>query len=89
MRPDNASRSALIISDGSDADPPPRGASTDAIDCPDRLVFNLGFVPDVPFEAVKLAALDVHAPARIENRRLQTLTQNSYLSGRDCSNCVY
>ncbi|HUI77894.1 MAG TPA: hypothetical protein VLY24_08250 [Bryobacteraceae bacterium] len=40
----------------------PWDASIDAIGCPNRLVFDLGFVPDVPFEAVKLAALDIHAP---------------------------
>ncbi len=40
----------------------PWGASIDAIDCPDRLVFDLGFVPDVPFESVQLAALDIYAP---------------------------
>ena len=37
----------------------PWGASIDAIDCPDRLIFDLDPGPDVPFEAVKLAAQDL------------------------------
>ena len=43
----------------------PWGASVDAIDFPDRMIFDLDPAPDVPFEAVKLAAQDLR-------RRLQT-----------------
>jgi bifunctional non-homologous end joining protein LigD len=42
----------------------PWGATIDAIDYPDRLIFDLDPAPDVPFEALKLAAEDLH-------RRLQ------------------
>ena len=34
----------------------PWGASVDAIDYPDRLIFDLDPAPEVPFEALKLAA---------------------------------
>jgi bifunctional non-homologous end joining protein LigD len=37
----------------------PWGASVDAVDYPDRLIFDLDPAPDVPFEALKLAALDL------------------------------
>ena len=37
----------------------PWGASVDAIDYPDRLIFDLDPAPDVPFEALKLAAQDL------------------------------
>jgi bifunctional non-homologous end joining protein LigD len=37
----------------------PWGASVDAIDYPDRLIFDLDPAPDVPFEALKLAAMDL------------------------------
>jgi bifunctional non-homologous end joining protein LigD len=37
----------------------PWGASIDAIDCPDYLIFDLDPAPEVPFEAVKLAAQDL------------------------------
>ena len=37
----------------------PWGASVDAIDFPDRLIFDLDPAPDVPFEALKLAAADL------------------------------
>jgi bifunctional non-homologous end joining protein LigD len=37
----------------------PWGASVDAIDYPDRLIFDLDPAPDVPFEALKLAATDL------------------------------
>jgi bifunctional non-homologous end joining protein LigD len=37
----------------------PWGARIDAIDYPDRLIFDLDPAPDVPFEAVKLAAQDL------------------------------
>lgn len=39
----------------------PWGASIDSIELPDRLVFDLDPAPDVPFGAVKLAAVDVRA----------------------------
>jgi bifunctional non-homologous end joining protein LigD len=42
----------------------PWGAPVDAIDYPDRMIFDLDPAPDVPFEAVKLAAQDLR-------RRLQ------------------
>ena len=37
----------------------PWGASIDAIDYPDRLIFDLDPAPEVPFEALKLAATDL------------------------------
>ena len=37
----------------------PWGASVDAIDYPDRLIFDLDPAPEVPFEALKLAAADL------------------------------
>ncbi|HUQ94628.1 MAG TPA: DNA ligase D [Bryobacteraceae bacterium] len=37
----------------------PWGASVDGIDYPDRLIFDLDPAPDVPFEALKLAAADL------------------------------
>ena len=37
----------------------PWGSSVDAIDYPDRLIFDLDPAPDVPFEALKLAATDL------------------------------
>ncbi len=37
----------------------PWGALIDSIDCPDRMIFDLDPAPDVPFEALKLAALDL------------------------------
>ncbi|MGA7412411.1 MAG: hypothetical protein WBW33_18175 [Bryobacteraceae bacterium] len=37
----------------------PWGASIDAIDYPDRLIFDLDPAPDVPFDAVKSAAQDL------------------------------
>ena len=37
----------------------PWGASVDAIDYPDRLIFDLDPAPEVPFEALKLAATDL------------------------------
>ncbi len=39
----------------------PWGALIDSINLPDRLIFDLDPAPDVPFGAVKLAALDVRA----------------------------
>jgi bifunctional non-homologous end joining protein LigD len=49
----------------------PWGASIDAIDCPDRLIFDLDPAPNVPFEAVKLAAQDLRQ--RLKRRGLQSL----------------
>lgn len=37
----------------------PWGAAVDAIGYPDRLIFDLDPAPDVPFEALKLAARDL------------------------------
>jgi len=37
----------------------PWGATVDAIDYPDRMIFDLDPAPDVPFDAVKLAAQDL------------------------------
>jgi bifunctional non-homologous end joining protein LigD len=37
----------------------PWGASIDAIDYPDRLIFDLDPAPDIPFDALKLAAQDL------------------------------
>ena len=44
----------------------PWGASVDAIDYPDRLIFDLDPAPDVPFEALKLAAAGPAAAAQEE-----------------------
>jgi bifunctional non-homologous end joining protein LigD len=46
----------------------PWGASVDAIDCPDRMIFDLDPAPDVPFSALKLAALDLRQ--RLRKRHL-------------------
>jgi len=48
----------------------PWGASVDAIDCPDRMIFDLDPAPDVPFEALKLAAQDVRQ--RLKRRGLES-----------------
>lgn len=42
----------------------PWGARIDAIDYPERLIFDLDPAPDVPFEAVKLAAQDLRRRLR-------------------------
>ena len=42
----------------------PWGAPVDAIDYPDRMIFDLDPSPDVPFEAVKLAAQDLRQRLR-------------------------
>jgi bifunctional non-homologous end joining protein LigD len=42
----------------------PWGAPIDAIDYPDRLIFDLDPAPDVPFEALKLAAQDLRRRLR-------------------------
>ncbi len=49
----------------------PWGASIDAIDCPDRLIFDLDPAPDVPFEAVKLAAQDLRQ--RLKRKGLESM----------------
>jgi bifunctional non-homologous end joining protein LigD len=48
----------------------PWGASVDAIDYPDRLIFDLDPAPDVPFEALKLAAVDLRR--RLKKRGLDS-----------------
>jgi bifunctional non-homologous end joining protein LigD len=42
----------------------PWGASVDSIDNPDRMIFDLDPAPDVPFEALKLAAQDLRQRLR-------------------------
>jgi bifunctional non-homologous end joining protein LigD len=49
----------------------PWGASIDAIDCPDRLIFDLDPGADVPFEAVKLAAQDLRQ--RLKRKGLESI----------------
>ena len=53
----------------------PWGASIDAIDCPDRLIFDLDPGPDVPFEAVKLAAQDLRQ--RLKRKGLESMLKCS------------
>jgi len=48
----------------------PWGATVNKIDYPDRVIFDLDPAPDVPFEAVKLAALDLKA--RLEDKGYDT-----------------
>ena len=48
----------------------PWGAPIDAIDYPDRLIFDLDPAPDVPFEALKLAAQDLRQ--RLERKGLES-----------------
>ena len=48
----------------------PWGASIDAIDYPDRLIFDLDPAPDVPFEALKLAAQDLRQ--RLKRKGLES-----------------
>jgi len=48
----------------------PWGASIDTIDYPDRLIFDLDPGPDVPFEALKLAAQDLRQ--RLKRKRLES-----------------
>jgi bifunctional non-homologous end joining protein LigD len=48
----------------------PWGARVDNIDYPDRLIFDLDPAPDVPFEAVKLAARDLRR--RLDNKGLES-----------------
>jgi len=49
----------------------PWGASVDNIDHPDRVIFDLDPAPDVPFEAVKLAALDLRK--RLKGKGLESM----------------
>jgi bifunctional non-homologous end joining protein LigD len=49
----------------------PWGASIDAIDRPDRLIFDLDPAPDVPFEAIKLAAQDLRQ--RLKRKGLESM----------------
>jgi bifunctional non-homologous end joining protein LigD len=49
----------------------PWGASIDAIDYPDRLIFDLDPAPDVPFEALKLAANDLRQ--RLQRKHLKSM----------------
>ena len=49
----------------------PWGASVDDIDHPDRLIFDLDPAPDVPFEAVKLAAQDLRK--RLKRKGLESM----------------
>ena len=53
----------------------PWGAPVAAIDFPDRLIFDLDPAPDVPFEAVKLASLDLRR--RLKNYGLESLVKCS------------
>jgi bifunctional non-homologous end joining protein LigD len=48
----------------------PWGASIDAIDFPDRMIFDLDPAPDVPFEALKLAAQDLRQ--RLKGKGLES-----------------
>jgi bifunctional non-homologous end joining protein LigD len=48
----------------------PWGAPVDAIDYPDRMIFDLDPAPDVPFEALKLAAQDVRQ--RLKKKGLES-----------------
>jgi bifunctional non-homologous end joining protein LigD len=49
----------------------PWGATIDAIDYPDRMIFDLDPAPDVPFEALKLAAEDLHR--RLKKRGMESV----------------
>jgi len=49
----------------------PWGASIDAIDYPDRMIFDLDPAPDVPVEAVKLAAKDLRQ--RLHHKGLESM----------------
>jgi bifunctional non-homologous end joining protein LigD len=49
----------------------PWGASIDDIDHPDRLIFDLDPAPDVPFEALKLAAQDLRQ--RLKSKGLESM----------------
>jgi len=49
----------------------PWGATIDAIDYPDRMIFDLDPAPEVPFEAVKLGAQDLRQ--RLKRRGLESV----------------
>jgi bifunctional non-homologous end joining protein LigD len=49
----------------------PWGASIDTIDAPDRLIFDLDPAPDVPFDALKLAAKDLRQ--RLHQKGLESM----------------
>jgi bifunctional non-homologous end joining protein LigD len=49
----------------------PWGAPVDAIDYPDRMIFDLDPSPDVPFEAVKLAAQDLRQ--RLQRQGIESI----------------
>lgn len=49
----------------------PWGAPIDAIDYPDRMIFDLDPAPDLPFDAIKLAARDLRQ--RLEKRGLKSV----------------
>ncbi len=48
----------------------PWGASVDSIDCPDRMIFDLDPAPELPFEALKLAAQDLRQ--RLHSKGLES-----------------
>ena len=60
----------------------PWGATIDTIDYPDRLIFDLDPAPDVPFEAVKLAAQDLRR--RLKRRGLESFLKCSGGKGSAC-----
>src|SRR5262245_10894698 len=51
----------------------PWGATIDAIDYPDRLVFDLDPAPEVPFEALKIAARDLRR--RLKRKGLNSIVK--------------
>ena len=53
----------------------PWGAPIDTIDYPDRMIFDLDPAPDVPFDAVKLAAQDLRK--RLERKGLDALLKTT------------
>jgi bifunctional non-homologous end joining protein LigD len=53
----------------------PWGARIDAIDSPDRMIFDLDPAPDVPFDAVKLAAQDLRQ--RLEQKGLESVLKTT------------
>jgi bifunctional non-homologous end joining protein LigD len=57
----------------------PWGAPVDAIDYPDRMIFDLDPAPEVPFEALKLAAQDLKQ--RLEHRGLHSTLKCTGVKG--------
>ena len=53
----------------------PWGSTVESIGYPDRMIFDLDPAPDVPFEAVKLAALDLRK--RLEAKGLQSVVKTT------------